>query len=460
MAGIGFELKKILNKNSLLSIVEAYGLAGVIGSGPWVVSILALLCIGLLSVSMQTSASVIIQFLIIVTYMMAGSLIVSGIFQLMLTRLVSDLIFEDQEQRIVANLFGAMLVTTLLGACAAFGVLSLSPNIDLTTKIVMLMSFILLCNQWLTIIFLSGMKEYYQIFFTIAASYSLMVLLTYLVNPETLGSLLLIFMICQAILTFSFLFSIIRNFPPKQLVSFDFLNSKKTFYSLLFCGLFYNLGVWLDKFVFWFRAETSHQVVDVFRASYIYDVPIFIAYLAIVPGMAVFILKMETEFASKCLAFYDALRKGATYQSIVLLKNDMTLACQQSIYYIFKVQGVTCMLLLLFAKDILILLNIDVSYLHLLYVNLVGVSLQVLVMAILNVMFYLDKRYEALGLTVFMAATNFILANLSISLGPMFYGYGFAVTMMLTTLIGMIVLDNTFAKLEYNTFMLQKTKQL
>lgn len=460
MAGIGFELKKILNKRSLLSVVEAYGLAGIIGSGPWVISILALLCIGMISVSMRTSADVIVQFLVIVTYLMAGSLIISGLFQLLLTRFISDLIFAEQEQRIVANLFGAMLVTTIIGAIVAVSLLLFAPTISMPTKITICMSFLLLCNQWLAIIFLSGMKEYYQIFFTIMASYMLMVLLTFLINPDSLFGLMLIFTICQAILTFIFIFSIVRGFPPKTLVLFEFLNRKSTFYSLLFCGFFYNLGVWLDKFVFWFRDETSHRVIDFFKASYIYDVPIFIAYLAIVPGMAVFMLKMETDFADKCLNFYAAVRKGASYKKIVTLKNDMTEACQASIYYIFKVQGITCVLLLFFAKDLLILLGIDVSYLHLLYVDIVGVSLQVVVMAILNVMYYLDKRYEALALTIFMAMLNFALAHLSINLGPMFYGYGFAVTMMLTTIIGMVLLDRQFTTLEYKTFMLQQTKRV
>jgi uncharacterized membrane protein len=178
-----------------------------------------------------------------------------------------------------------------------------------------------------------------------------------------------------------------------------------------------------------------------------------------VPGMAVFMLKMETDFAEKCLKFYSAVRNGATYQSIILLKNDMTIACQNSIYYIFKVQGITCLLLLLFAKDLLRLLSIDLSYLHLLYVDLVGVSLQVLVLAILNVMYYLDKRHEALWLTIFMAVSNFVLAHISINLGPVFYGYGFAITMMCTTIIGMVVLDRQFTTLEYNTFMLQEDKK-
>lgn len=457
MAGIGFELKKILKKNSLLSIVEAYGLAGIIGSGPWVISIIALLCIGLASLKMMTSSVVIIQFLVIVTYLMAGSLIVSGMFQLLLTRFISDLIYTEQEQRIVSNLLGTMIITTLVGSIVAITVLAASTSIAIPTKIVIYLSFILLCLQWLIIVFLSGMKEYYQIFFTIMASYSLMVVLTLIVQPDTLLGLMTIFALCQAILTFVFMFSVVRSFPSEQFVLFEFLDRKKAFYSLMCCGLAYNLGVWLDKFVFWSREETSHQVIDFFHASYIYDVPIFIAYIAIVPGMAVFMLKMETDFADRCLQFYDAVRAGSRYQKIRELKNSMVQACQQSIYLIFKIQGITCAVLLLFAKDILQFLEIDVSYLHLLYVDLIGVSLQVIVMAILNVMYYLNKRHEALWLTLFMACANFALAHVSISLGPLFYGYGFAITMMLTCLLGMSMLDKQFAKLEYNTFMLQKS---
>lgn len=457
MAGIGFELRKILKKNSLLSIVEAYGLAGLISSGPWVLSILALLVIGLLSIGVIFPTYVIVQFLVIVTYLMAGSLIISGLFQLLLTRFISDLIFSGHEQRIVPNLLGSMLVTSLIAGVIGGAILAISPEIEPAVRIVIFTSLILLCNQWLIIIFLSGMKEYYRIFFTMMFSYSMMILLALVLPPSGLLGLMLIFCSSQALLTFSFLYHVIRDFPADRLLSLDFLNYKKTFFSLICCGFLYNLGVWADKFVFWFRDETSHQVIAVFRASYIYDLPIFIAYLAIVPGMAVFMMRMETDFADACLKYYDAVREGATLDSIYLLKDRMVLACRQSIYEIFKVQGMTLALLLLWAEDILLALDIDLAYLHLLYIDLVGVSLQVLVMAILNVMYYLDKRYAALVLTALMAGGNYLLAQYSIDLGPVYYGYGFTVTMLLTTIVGLVILDRQFEDLEYQTFMLQKS---
>ena len=77
-------------------------------------------------------------------------------------------------------------------------------------------------------------------------------------------------------------------------------------------------------------------------------------------------------------------------------------------------------------------------------------------MAILNVMFYLDKRYQALALILVMAVTNLLLSQLSIQLGLAFYGYGFAVSMLITTLLGLVMVNRQFNQLEYQTFMLQR----
>lgn len=455
MAGIGFELRQILKKNTLFSILEAYGLAGVVSSGPWVLSIVALMIIGLLSIGKVAPQNIVIEFLVIVTYLMASSLILSGVFQLMLTRFISDQLYQAKEASVTPNLLGCLVITTLLSLLLGVVILSFSA-LEPIVKVVILTTFIILCNLWLIIIFLSGMKLYYRIFFTLFGGYGLMILSSIFLPPSSLLGFLLIFGVCQAIITFIFLFFVLRYYPSDRLVSFEFLNHKKIFISLIFCGLIYNLGVWVDKFVFWFNPEVSFKVIDIFYASYIYDLPIFIAYLAIIPGMAVFMMHMETDFSESCEKFYNAVREGGTLQSIYLLKDKMVMDCRNSIYQIFKVQGITLALLLLWSKDILAALNIDMAYLHLLYIDLVGVSLQVLVMAILNVMFYLDKRYQALILVSFVAVMNLSLTQLTIVLGPEYYGYGFAVTMLFASLIGLVQLNSQFDRLEYNTFMLQE----
>jgi hypothetical protein len=49
MAGIGFELRKLLKRDSLLGVMQAYAYAGIISSGPWVLSIIGILIIGVMS---------------------------------------------------------------------------------------------------------------------------------------------------------------------------------------------------------------------------------------------------------------------------------------------------------------------------------------------------------------------------------------------------------------------------
>lgn len=55
-----------------------------------------------------------------------------------------------------------------------------------------------------------------------------------------------------------------------------------------------------------------------------------------------------------------------------------------------------------------------------------------------------------------MAIGNLTLSAITIMLGPVFYGYGFATTMLIVSVIGMITLDKQFEDLEYQIFMLQR----
>ena len=51
VAGIGFELRKLMRRDSFWGLLRAYGYAGLISSGPWVLSILGVMGIGIFSVN-------------------------------------------------------------------------------------------------------------------------------------------------------------------------------------------------------------------------------------------------------------------------------------------------------------------------------------------------------------------------------------------------------------------------
>ncbi len=454
MAGIGFEIRKILKKNTLLSVFEAYSYAGLIGSGPWLLSIIALMLIGILSLGIVLPKLLIIQFLTLITYMMAASLILTGGLQLMLTRFVADLFFTKDDDSVLPNLLGAQLITTIGALLVGFAVWPFLP-LPVVTKIIILGGFVSLCNQWLGAIFLSGMKEYRLILITMLSGYAFMVLLALLLRDWQLDGLFFAFFAGEALLFFSFLFMIIRRYPGNKLISFDFMSRKKVYYMLFFCGLFYNIGVWVDKILFWFSPSTSIHIIGPLRASPIYDLPIFLAYLSIIPGMAVFLVRMETDFVEQYDRFYSAIRGGSSLEEIYFLKDNMITTARGGLYDIFKIQGITVACLLLWGEQILTYIGIDPNYKTLLFIDVVGVGVQVIFLSILNILFYLDKRFTVLVLSGLFLALNIVLTYLSIALGPQFYGYGFALSTIITSVVGLFWLSRQFEDLEYETFMLQ-----
>jgi uncharacterized membrane protein len=286
------------------------------------------------------------------------------------------------------DLLGAVTVVT--GASGVLGTLllaSLFNSESLVYRLLMLASFVTLCDIWIVAAFLSGMQSYRLILGAFFVGYGITVLRGLLLRGFGLNGLLAGFLVGQAVLLFLMPGMVIREYPGEKLVSFDFLNRKHVFYSLALTGLFYNLGIWVDKFMFWMNPITSDAVIGPLRASVIYDLPIFLAYLSLIPGMAVFLVRMETDFAETYERFYDAVRQGDTLLHIERLKDHMVTTVQQGIYEIFKVQGLTVVVLFLVGPQLLKAIGISSLNIHLFNVDVAAVGVQVLLLAILNVLF-------------------------------------------------------------------------
>src|SRR5215510_1638180 len=115
MAGIGFELRKLLERDSLTGLVQAYAYAAVISSGPWVLSILGVLIVGFMSAGAVVPAIRITQFQVSVTYLIAASLILTGAVQLAFTRFIADRLFEKLTDAVFPNFNGMLFIVI---ACA------------------------------------------------------------------------------------------------------------------------------------------------------------------------------------------------------------------------------------------------------------------------------------------------------------------------------------------------------
>ena len=456
MAGIGFELRKLLKRDSLLGMMQAYAYAGIISSGPWVLSIIGILVIGLMSISMVVPEFLITQFQVSVTYLIAFSLTLTGFAQLAFTRFTADRLFEKRANVILPNFNGLLLwVTLLTGLFGTLVIIFLFPNQSVMYRLLMLAGFVVMSDIWIATIFLSGMKQYKAIVSLFGIGYGSTVLFALLLRPFGLEGLLGGFVLGQFILLIGMVILILRNYPSDYFIAFDFMDKRYLFWSLVWVGFFYNFGLWLDKFMFWFYEPTSQAIIGPLRAPLIYDIPVFLAYLSIIPGMAVFLVKMETDFVEFYDNFYNAAREGGSLEYIEEMRNEMVFTVRQGIYQIIKIQGIAALTVFVAGEIILNTLHISLLYLPLLFVNLISVGLQVVFLGVLNVFFYLDKRRIVFILTGLFVVLNGVFTGLTLHLGPKFYGYGLAGALLICIMLGFRYLDKVFDELEYNTFMLQ-----
>jgi uncharacterized membrane protein len=451
MAGIGFELRDLLRRDSLWGLVRAYAYAGLISSGPWVLSILGVMGIGVLSVG-PVAAVEVRQVLVSVTYLMAASLILTGALQLTFTRFIADRVFAKSERSVLPNLFGALTVTVaatgLIGALLAFAL-----GGSLVYRLLMVGSLVVLSASWIAVVLLSGLKEYRRVMAAFLLGYLASFVCALVLRPWGLPGLLGGFLAGQLVLLFVMLALVAGRYPSDRLISFDFLDRRQAFLSLSATGLFYNVGIWADKLIFWFTPSTSEPVLGPLRASIIYDLPIFLAYLSILPGMAVFLVRVETDFAEEYTAFFDAVRGGETLQQIRFRRDRLTLAVRRGVGEIFKIQGMTILVLLLAGPRLLDWVGISRLHLQLFSIDLVGVGMQVLMLAVFNVLFYLDQRRAVLFLSALFVVVNVSLTIASQHAGPAFYGYGFTLSTTITSIVGLLFTSRKLDRLEVDTFM-------
>ncbi|GAB4467979.1 MAG: exopolysaccharide Pel transporter PelG [Burkholderiaceae bacterium] len=458
MAGIGFELRRILKRGTLLSLLGAYGYAGVIGSGPWVLSIVGILAVGLLTISTVIPKFAVTQFQISVTYLIALSLILTGPFQLSYTRFVSDRLFEKRNDLVLPNFNAVLLgVTWVSGLAGLAAAVFLFDKESPAYRLLMVAGLVLMSNIWIATVLLSGLKQHKSIVALYGIGYGISVAASIALHRFGLAGLLGGFVLGQAVLLMGMLGLVIREFPSDRFMSFEFFRREMHFKSLMWIGFAYNLAIWIDKFMFWYWPPTGQNVVGPLNASLIYDLPIFLAYLSIIPGMAVFLLRLETDFVDYYDAYYDAVRSGGSLALIERYRNGMVESARIGIFEIVKIQTIAALLVIVAGSGLLRALGISELYEPLLHVMVIGAGMQVVLLGILNIFFYLDRRRIALLLVAAFLGLNTLLTGATLALGPAWFGYGYAGALLVVCVAGLIVLDRVFEQLEYHTFMLQRS---
>ena len=346
-------------------------------------------------------------------------------------------------------------ITGVASAALATCVMPLFGAGQVLLKIVLGTAFVSLSELWLVVAVLGGVRAHGQVLACFALGYAITFVAS--LSLARFGELGLLagFALGQAGVLFCGLYVLARHAPESREAAWQFMRRDAIYLELGLIGFVYNLAVWIDKLLFWLNPACSRQVLGPLRASEVYDLPTFLAYLTIVPGMAVFLVRVETDFAERHAAFFAAIENGAALVRIEALSDELTAAAQRALFDIARVQGIALAACFAFGPSVLRLCGISELHLPLFYIDALGVMLQVLLLAVMSMLFYLDRRRTASVLAMLLLGTNLAATLVTQALGSDFYGYGFALAMAITCLLGLSLLTRAFARLVQDTFMRQ-----
>lgn len=400
--------------------------AGLIAVGPWMVSVGSLMALVLL-LRPQVETASLTRFTSLVTHCYALALLIIGPFSLLLTRYAADRFYDGTRQRIFGSFLLALAVIFPIAGCLgillfAAGGGSLAP----VQKLSAISLLVLACGIFTAGSYLTSITRYRWVLGSFAVGF-LASCLAVIVAVRQFGAdaALAGFTAGHALLFILLFWRLAREFGGDYDVSGEVVAYVFRFPALIFAGLFYNLGIWVDKVLFWQFSAQSFSVTGWIKASPEYDLAIHIALATTVPGMAAYVLALETSFATSLQRYREAIRESATLGELEALRVDAVSGLRRSLWTLIKVQGLTTLLFFLNLDAVCAWMGIGAIARGVFVMTLLGCFLLVIFLSLLTVLFYLDDRRGALKATAAFFLVNAGMSVLTLIGQEAYYGFGF-----------------------------------
>lgn len=454
MAGIGFRLKRLIADETYGGWLRAHIYGAVVSSGPWLLSVFTLAALALLSRDILQDRALDV-FRSTVIYCYTFSLITTGGVQMVVTRHVADALYLGDESAL-AGAFrwttGATALAHLLLAGLFFG---LAPELGLLERIAAVLLFVVVGCIWIAMIFLGAAQDYASVMraFFVGSALSLGGALL-LGTLRGAGGYLAGFVAGQAAIFFWLAARIEREFPRAVRPEGRFLlRSFRRYADLALAGLFYNAAIAADRIIFW-ASPVGVPVGSWFYAS-LYDTPLFLAYLSVVPSLSFFLVSIETEFYDRYRQYYGVVTKHGTLRQVLEAKRVMGAVLRDSLRRLLLLQAPLTLLLMIAAPWVAAAMGMSRIQVGILRAALVGAALHALALFGIIVLLYFDRRRAAVEVTLLFLAGNVLLTLATLVLGPGFYGFGYPLAALLACGLAYWRLEATFDDLEYLTFASQ-----
>jgi len=432
MAGIGFELNKIFQRKSVISCISAYMAAAVVFTGPMLMGAAMLFIVRVLSAlggALRYEQDVIV---VIITYALISSLVVSNIFAATVSRYTADALYNEKFDRVMPSLLGCAVVQLVAGG-ALYGVFIAFSGAGPLHGALGLILFCELTVVWNLINYMSTVKDYVRIIaiFALGAAANVIsaLALIYLPVADIVASMLLSVYIGYGVIILGYYRILKRYFPESDGKHFRFLEQFFLNPELAAIGLCVSVGLFAH-FVFVWLSPYGVHIFGLFYNAPLYDIPALFAFVSVLITTIAFSTATEVNFYPAYKRYFDLLNADGSLQTIELAEREMLSIMKREYIYLALKQFVATILVITVGSAIMGeagLAGFNSTTSGIFRVLCVGYGIYASAYSILLFLLYFTNYRGALiSAALFAAGTFFAMFYIVGTAKFAFYGFGVA----------------------------------
>jgi polysaccharide biosynthesis protein PelG len=210
--------------------------------------------------------------------------------------------------------------------------------------------------------------------------------------------------------------------------------------------------VWGDKWVMWLSPE-GRTFGGLMRQYPLYDSAMFLAFLTMVPAIALFTVFVKTEFLDHYRAFYASIERHDTLAQIRRNHQRIVDSLLGGGRQLLILQVVVSVSVAVLAPAVIELARLHYVQLSIFRLGTLGAGFHISFICISILLLYFDLRRSYLWLQLLFAVANVGLTAAFLPLGFAYYGLGYFVASTLCFVVSACTLYRSVSRLPYLAFV-------
>ncbi len=432
MAGIGVKLNNIYGKNTLTTDIIGIGYSTVVTIAP-MLTVIGALCfmeklLGFDSVGYTTRE----LFSCTVLYIFIFALLTASPFNSVLSRYMSDVIYQETFEDILPCYYVGMILNITLSSLVgiAFCVHEyLVGKVDIIYVFTGYCGYIALVLVFYSMLYLSICKDYKKISFFFIIGMTVTVLLSFwfvriLSWSITYGMLLALTIGFWLIACLEF--SVVRSYFRENSGKYrEVLKYFRDYWPLVATNFLYTLGLYVHNFVFW-TTDLRKIVVESFVCVTAYDMATCLAMFTNISASVIFISRVEMNFHERYKAYSEAVI-GGRGADIEITKKRMFRMLSEELMSLARVQFIITLVIFLLCMIFLPQLGFGGMTLRIYPCLSAGYFILFLMYAEIIFLYYFNDLTGSVLTALSFCAVTLVGSLISTHFSEVWYGMGLTV---------------------------------